>query len=174
MVDVTRRGFLTGAVLTSEGREQIDRQVRPAGVEPPWIAGHCSIEACRDCDGPCVAACEADIVRRHPDGHAFDGVPWLDFSAGACTWCGACAEACPIDSVTVESEQQPRLGCAVLDTDGCFAWQSVVCVSCRFACPERAIGADALSRPTIVAEACTGCGACVAVCPQHSISIGAG
>ncbi len=171
MVDVARRGFLTGAVLTSEGREQIDRQVKPAGVEPPWIAGHCSVEQCRDCAGPCVSACKVGIVRRHPDDHAFDGVPWLDFSAGACTWCGACAEVCPIDSVTVDHGDRPDLGAASLDTGSCFAWQAVVCVSCRFACPERAIGADALSRPTIAVEACNGCGACVPVCPQHAITV---
>ena len=171
MVDSARRGFLTGAFLTSEGREEIDRQGRPAGIEPPWIAGHCSRERCIDCEGPCVAACEPGIVKRHPEGHAFDGVPWLDFSAGACTWCGACAEACPIEEVAVSADSRPDLGLAQLNKGSCLAWQSVVCVSCRFACPEKAIAADAMSRPSIVASRCTGCGACVAVCPRHAIDI---
>ncbi len=171
MVDNARRGFLSGAFLTAQGREDIDRQARPAGVEPPWIAGLASVDACQDCDGFCVAACDAGIVVRHETGHACEGVPWLDFTAGACTWCGACAEACPIEAVVYREKERPHLGRAVLDVDQCFAWKSVVCVSCRFACSDKAIVVDALNRPSIRDAACTGCGACVTVCPQEAIAI---
>ena len=171
MVDNARRGFLTGAFLTAEGREEIDRQVKPAGVAPPWIGGRCTADACTDCEGFCVSACEVGIVVRHEAGHAYAGIPWLDFAAGACTWCGACAEACPIEGVAYSEQARPKLGNAVLDGDQCFAWKSVVCVSCRFACSDKAIVVDALNRPSILDAACTGCGACVAVCPQEAIDI---
>ena len=171
MVDNARRGFLTGAFLTAEGREDIDRQAKPAGVAPPWIAGLCSVDVCASCEGHCVAACEAGVVARHEEGHAFEGVPWLDFSAAACTWCGACAEACPIDGVVYRQGDRPTLGRATLDIDACFAWKSIVCVSCRFACSDAAIVVDARNRPSIKADACTGCGACVAVCPQQAIAV---
>ncbi|MCB1865845.1 MAG: 4Fe-4S binding protein [Chromatiales bacterium] len=44
-------------------------------------------------------------------------------------------------------------------------------MSCRYACPTRAIGADARSRPAIAAEACNGCGKCVRGCPTQAISV---
>lgn len=173
MVDAARRGFLRGGFLTREGRGEIDRQARPAGVAPPWIDGHASTDICSDCDAVCAQACESQIVKIHPADHAFAGMPWLDFSVGACTWCGDCAEACPIETVTCAPAAKPRLGVADLNAGQCFAWQAVVCFSCRFACSEGAISLDALSRPSIAVDQCTGCGSCVGVCPQHAISVSA-
>jgi ferredoxin-type protein NapF len=50
----------------------------------------------------------------------------------------------------------------------------VVCSSCRDACPAQAIHFPILSRlplPEVDAEACTGCGACVSVCPVGAIAL---
>ncbi len=47
----------------------------------------------------------------------------------------------------------------------CLAHQGSACSVCKERCPEDgAIRVDA-GRPTVVAERCTGCGACVSACP---------
>ena len=171
MVDAARRGFLRGGFLTSEGRRDIDRQAEPSGVLPPGIAGNVDVGSCADCSHPCVDSCEAGIIKVHPEGHGLAGLPYLDFSGAGCTFCGACAHACPVEGVSFEPGTEYVLGLAVLDTGKCFAWQSVVCVSCRFACTRSAIPADSMSRPSIDGDACNGCGACVAVCPQDAIRV---
>jgi ferredoxin len=65
-------------------------------------------------------------------------------------------------------------GVAVLDREACIAWNGVICISCRTACQEQAIRVDRRGRPTIVAGACTGCGACVDPCPSRAIRLPGG
>ena len=60
-------------------------------------------------------------------------------------------------------------------SDACLARLGVVCQACGDACPERAIG-FALRRggpplPTLDEDRCTGCGACVPICPVGAISL---
>jgi ferredoxin len=62
-------------------------------------------------------------------------------------------------------------GLAVLERSACVAWNGVVCMSCVFSCDDRAIRMDRRGRPAIVEEACTGCAACVDVCPTRAITI---
>jgi ferredoxin-type protein NapF len=49
-----------------------------------------------------------------------------------------------------------------------MAWDGVICISCRLACDEQAVSFED-RRPTIVDSACTGCAACVDVCPSRAI-----
>jgi Pyruvate/2-oxoacid:ferredoxin oxidoreductase delta subunit len=62
-------------------------------------------------------------------------------------------------------------GTVALDRRSCIAWADVICMSCQFACIDRAITFDRHNRPVIDNEACTGCGLCVDVCPSNSIRI---
>ena len=66
-----------------------------------------------------------------------------------------------------------RAGLAI--SDACLARAGVVCQTCGDACPERAIR-FALRRggpplPGVDEDRCTGCGACVPVCPVSAISL---
>jgi ferredoxin-type protein NapF len=60
-------------------------------------------------------------------------------------------------------------------TSDCLAARGVVCRSCGDSCPHAAIrfwpriGGPAL--PEILDDACTGCGACVGVCPVSAIEV---
>ncbi len=70
-----------------------------------------------------------------------------------------------------DPSKPPPIGYAALHTPTCLAWNGVVCVACRFACTPQAIRADVRSRPLIDESVCTGCGACVSVCPEGAIAV---
>jgi ferredoxin-type protein NapF len=66
-----------------------------------------------------------------------------------------------------------RRGIAI--ADACLARAGVVCQACGDACPERAIGFP-LRRggpplPVVEEDRCTGCGACVAICPVGAVGL---
>lgn len=62
-------------------------------------------------------------------------------------------------------------GPVVLERSACVAWNGVVCMSCAFSCDDRAIRMDRRGRPAVIDEACTGCAACVDVCPTRAITV---
>jgi Pyruvate/2-oxoacid:ferredoxin oxidoreductase delta subunit len=47
----------------------------------------------------------------------------------------------------------------------CLAWQKSFCSVCSERCPEQGAILVEEGRPRVVAEACTGCGICVTLCP---------
>ena len=59
---------------------------------------------------------------------------------------------------------------AVLDRGSCIAWDGVICISCRLACEPQAIAFEN-RRPTIIFNACTGCGDCIKLCPTQAIRL---
>ena len=113
-------------------------------------------------------ACDPAIVYLHSPAHRFRGIPYLDFQSGACTFCGACVEACPVER---EDEVPASLGTVLLDRNQCIAWNGVICLSCQTACTYRSVTMDLRGRPAITTEACTGCGACVGVCPSQALQV---
>ncbi len=58
---------------------------------------------------------------------------------------------------------------------GCLVSSGVICRTCGEACPSLAIHfplkVGSPSAPEINAEACSGCGQCVAPCPTSAISV---
>jgi ferredoxin-type protein NapF len=68
----------------------------------------------------------------------------------------------------------PR-GRGIVIADGCLARLGIVCQSCGDVCPEGAIR-FALRRggpplPAVEKERCTGCGACLEICPVNAIAL---
>ncbi len=168
-VDPGRRGFLRGKFFTREGRNEVRQQGRLLGPLPPALPAQLVAQnPCEDCDQPCVHACEPAIIYLHPPGHRFRGMPYLSFQSGSCTFCRGCVDVCPLE----HDDQVPaRLGTARLDREKCMAWNGVICLSCQTACGFQAVSMDPRSRPAIKTEACTGCGACVGVCPSSAIAV---
>jgi ferredoxin-type protein NapF len=169
-MDAARRGFLRGGFLTRQGRAEIGLQGRALGPAPPWHRGRLSQQACGACERPCVGACETGILRIHGVGHPLSELPYLSFEAGGCSYCRACLKACPME-IKDSGPEPPRLGCARLDTTLCLAWNGVICMSCQSPCSFRAISLDRRGRPAVAAPVCTGCGRCVAVCPEGAITV---
>ena len=169
-MDTGRRLFLRGASLTREGRARAVRQKAPLGPSPPWMSDLLQRDGCGGCNRACAAACDQDIIRFHPRGHALAGFPYLAFADAGCTLCGDCVEACPLDFPT--AGRAPRLGTAQLERGRCLAWQDVICMSCLGACQLRALRREPHShRVTVDADRCNGCGMCVRVCPADALSV---
>ncbi|MDX1633975.1 MAG: ferredoxin-type protein NapF [Marinobacter sp.] len=132
---------------------------------PPWTGDNLT-DRCSRCDD-CVAACPEQILHRG-DG----GFPEIRFDQDGCTLCGECAQACQADVFDLARPAFPWF--AAIGSD-CLASNNIHCQSCQDACDTRAIRfRPALARvpqPDIDPDACTGCGACVAVCPNNAIHL---
>ena len=156
-IDRGRRNFLVGR-----------RVSLPDRVRPPWSRAASIAAACTGC-GACVPACTQHIVVLDETGRAA-----LDFNTGECSFCVACAEACP---EPVFDRAIPAFDHLAMVGADCFAGRGIVCQSCGDACPESAIrfkarlGGPAL--PEIASDRCNGCGACIAACPAQAIAVGA-
>jgi ferredoxin-type protein NapF len=126
-------------------------------------------EACTLCND-CLAACPQKILVA---GHA--GYPIVDFTRGECTFCGACAQACEARCFQPRTERPWDLVAIIAET--CVEAKGVSCRMCEDVCGVRAIrfrpAVGGRAQPILSAGDCTGCGACVGVCPVKAISIAA-
>lgn len=151
---LSRRSFLTA-------------RVAPIGGIPPPGVSRSSLDACTGC-GSCVEACPTGIIS------LVRSVPTLDFTVGECTFCAECRKACP-EPVFISADPPRRFPHAVAISEACFAKSGIACQSCRDACPEQAIrfrpriGGPFI--PELDEDACSGCGACIGVCPASAIAV---
>jgi ferredoxin-type protein NapF len=154
-INAARRAFLRGRVR----EDVIDHHM-------PWAVAE-FVSACRRCD-ECIKVCEESVLVRGDGGY-----PTVDFDRGACTFCGACVQACQYDALDPETVQPWRLKASI--GDGCLSAQGITCRSCGDACESRAIrfrlevGGRAI--PSLDTSLCNGCGSCIATCPTHVIQI---
>jgi ferredoxin-type protein NapF len=158
-MDMRRRRLLFGRVA---GRDPL---------LPPWAhALPAFADACTRC-GDCAAACPTRII------DASGAFPVVDFARGECTFCGDCVRICPepsFDRAAFDAGAAPWTLVAAIGA-ACLARANVVCRTCGDACAEGAIrfppAPGRVAVPHLDAAACTGCGACVAVCPAEAITV---
>ncbi len=140
----------------------------PPAIRPPWARSEAAFLASCDRCGRCARACPEDIIVL-----GRDGVPEVDFRRGACGFCRDCLEACSAGALA-DTGQAPWFTVAEF-AFSCLSVQGVICRLCAERCEAAAIsfrpalGGYAL--PEVDAEACTGCGACVQICPVAAVQI---
>jgi ferredoxin-type protein NapF len=132
----------------------------------PWTDRARVFDLCVGC-GDCVAACPESIVVTGRGGH-----PFVDFSS-ACTFCGACADACRHG--VFDRERTPPWSAVAHVGAGCFEASGISCRACEDACDADALRfrpeLDGLVTVFVDAAVCTGCGACVALCPPRAMEV---
>ncbi|MBE1274546.1 ferredoxin-type protein NapF [Enterovibrio baiacu] len=159
MVDNRRRAFMRTPF----------KHIAKASIQPlPWIKDVSTFtDDCSRC-GECIKACETQIIKQG-DG----GFPTVDFTSGECTFCYACADACP-EPLFLEEHAQPWQQAISID-DACLAKKSVECRSCADACETQAIrfrlSVGSVAQPQFNSDDCTGCGACLSPCPVDAITM---
>ncbi len=136
-------------------------------VRPPWTRAPDPAfrDICTDC-GDCIAACPEGVLVRGKSGY-----PEVDFSKGACTFCGDCADACR-ENVFGGREWAPWFLTPFFGME-CLALKGDSCRICRDCCSYDAIQFRSepgeLLGPEVLGKDCSGCGACVYVCPVEAV-----
>lgn len=152
----------------------------PAGwVRPPnALAEPAFLTACSKC-GDCLTACPHYVLRKlGPEcGPRLAQTPVLFPRENPCLLCDGlpCAAACPTGALAKPVVgAKARLGVARVKAAACYMAQGQPCDYCHTVCPERpkAILAQKPGRAAqVLAEACTGCGRCVQICPTEAVSL---
>lgn len=157
-----RRGIL-GAFFGMRDKKNI----KTLCVRPPYHQEHFDFQTvCSHCqDTPCVGACEEEIIFLDA-AHT----PCLDFTKRGCTFCEACAKACPEGILDTTCPSMLHVNVEI-DMIACMAWHQSLCNSCLDACDVNAISFLGLFRPSIDMNTCTGCGGCVGICPSDAIRL---
>ena len=80
-----------------------------------------------------------------------------DYRIDLCDQCGACAEVCPTEAITLEGDAYR------IDETAC-----INCMVCEEACPK---GVIMTPNQEDMPAKCTACGACAEICPREAIVI---
>ena len=148
-----------------------DFKGKESPLRPPWaIPEGLFTEICTNC-GECITQCPTHIIKS-----ARANYPVVDFSAGECLFCEQCVDVCkPQALLKTEQTTMPWPIKAIINNDTCIAHQGVECRSCYDPCEAGAImmppRLGGISIPIISKSSCTGCGACVSVCPVQAVTI---
>ena len=157
MPNMSRRAFLARLKAPAE---------KVTTLRPPWTNETRIEDKCTGCMD-CVAACPEAILFSH------DNRPYLKPGIGECTFCEKCVQAC--EEGVFDLSTEPWDLAASLDDTKCLLADGVSCQTCTDICEPRALRFDMRIRPAgkinLKTEVCTGCGACLTICPTQAISL---
>ncbi len=188
---ISRRGMLRGdwfkkiktrgAEMIKEEKEEEFRIVAAVGGarrgsshlhRPPHAVSESEFMAgCTKCDA-CIEVCEPHALFRAPESDGnIAGTPIIDAAGQPCILCEdmPCVPACEVGVLRMDAPV--AMGLAKIDSIACLAFRGTVCTVCVERCPVENCMTMEGGRPTIDAEACTGCGVCLYVCPAPGPAI---
>lgn len=147
-----------------------DFKGKESPIRPPWaIDESLFTEICTSC-GECVSHCPTHIIKK-----SRANLPVIDFNSGECLFCEECVDTCEPKALLKTDQSAPWQIKVSIDDKSCLAYQGVECRSCYDPCEVRAImmppRLGGISIPIISTNTCTGCGACVSVCPADAVTI---
>ena len=139
----------------------------------PWIINEAVFTSGCDQFQDCIKACETQIIVRDDLGF-----PKIDFSKGECTFCQLCIQSCekPLfkPQALIDARREEPWPAELGINNKCLAKNEIYCRSCQDVCETQAISFSyqetSIAKPEITLADCSQCGACVATCPQDSIS----
>lgn len=153
---LTRRDFLRSRV-----------SVPLPEFRPPWSDEATIQAACTGC-GDCITACPQNILEL--DGNKRVRVA---LRGSECTFCGACADACA--EPVFDLDHSPPWPVVAEISGNCLMVAGISCQLCTDICEPRALRLDLGVRPVgairLDTAACTGCGACLSLCPSDAITL---
>lgn len=131
---------------------------------------------CQECVRACLTECLEPAGKEY--GAKALWTPRFNPARAKCEFelCGrACARACPVGAIRRPADEEVRIGTASVNRAKCIAWnEGKACLVCHERCSYQAIDVDSRGRPRVVAERCTGCGACqntCVTCPDPAIVV---
>jgi ferredoxin len=180
--DLGRRIFIGGAfgMLTAFVVPKVaDLGIGPE-IRPPGAIGKFNT-LCIRC-GNCIRVCPTHILRQNQRMGFGLLTPVVEFHGGYCLeTCNACSIVCPSGSITsfqIEEKKMLKMGKILVNKDACLLMKLRECGVCKPACSYKAVDIVEIERnslqmmPVVKSNDCTGCGACIAVCPENCFQIG--
>ncbi len=188
MAEITRMQFLRG-----------DLKGDKTPFRPPWaIPEQYFVDFCTRCD-QCIEACFDELIIKGRGGYPQMDFNrgGCDFCEDCLNVCDAGAlKKLPLsgdlpannnnsnkrealsesaDEASSESFLPPWHIKASIDLNNCFSMNATICRSCGESCDDEAIKFNlklgGIAEPVLNTETCTGCGACLSVCPVQAVKL---
>jgi ferredoxin len=180
--DLGRRIFIGGAfgmlaafVIPKVTDMNNELEMRPPGAIDKFNT------LCIRC-GSCIRVCPTQILKQNQLVGFGLLTPVVEFNGSYCLeTCNACGIVCPSGSIRafqIEEKKMLKMGQIEVNEDTCLLMKLRECGICKPACTYKAIdivefGRNSLKMlPVVKHSGCTGCGACIAVCPENCFRIG--
>jgi ferredoxin-type protein NapF len=179
--DLGRRIFIGGAfgmlaafVIPKVTDLNNEIEIRPPGAIDKFNS------LCIRC-GSCIRVCPTQILTQNSQIGFGLLTPVVEFRGSYCLeTCNACSIVCPsgsISSFKIDEKKKLKMGQIEVEEETCLLMKFRECGICKPACTYKAIdivenGKNSIQMmPVVKHSGCTGCGACIAVCPENCFRI---
>lgn len=135
----------------------------------PWAIDKQNFyDICNRCN-KCLKECKNQIISTDKYGY-----PYVDFTQGSgeCDFCHHCVDICELP--LFNKIETPPWQHTIQINSACLSLQNIECRSCSDICNYQVINFTPTSKGfqiNINKDKCTGCGACLSLCPVNAIQL---